>query len=288
MKKEKLYGTEGIYKEIEVNIESGKSVYESTPITTERAFFKSVLNTLSLRRKSKKKAIVETIPNELGEKIESSLSQIGNDHHQLIYTDSIDDDQEPIYEVIKENPSNVNGSNQKIIRDKILTPEEELLFSLINTVNKHSGLREILSSIRYRSNLYDQIRLMQQFSKGSDIACTFSDYMEIVKKVDLSLNKIIENQTGDNKAALKDLALSNSLYLFAHDLWDVFMPMEGDYQTIEGDYENMNRGEKIEPDYMDMSGVRKFGLFAVDKKGMKQNQEAHQQEEIYILPTILN
>lgn len=217
----------------------------NTPISPLRSIF----SVLSLRGNHKKEKKINT----------ASLLQ-SNPNQQPISIDS------NILEKFSYDSSFDQSVKQTKQRAKILTPDEELLFPLIRIINTHPQLKDILNKIRF-SELYDQIKLIQNFPNGALINHIENiDFIEIITKIGLSLNTIIKdlNIPEDQCISLKNLALNSSLYLFKHDLWNEFMPIEMDYAMIkeeEGHYEDMNLEEstkKEEVIYMNMSSAGKL------------------------------
>ncbi|MDD4893410.1 MAG: hypothetical protein WBV88_01860 [Candidatus Rickettsiella isopodorum] len=143
--------------------------------------------------------------------------------------------------VVKENNDKLE-SIIKAPRARILNPEEEQLAYLDN-MNKNSELSKILHSIYFDPDLYNQIMLMLQFYNN----CTLDNskninFFEIVDKVSESLIEIITKLSSKSDThSLKELALKNTLFLSKNNLWSRFMHKEAEYETIEGEYEIMNR-----------------------------------------------
>lgn len=142
---------------------------------------------------------------------------------------------------LKENNDKLE-STVKAPRARILNPEEEQLAYLDN-INNTPGLSEILHSIYFDSDLYNQIILMQQFSNHFTLDNPKNiNFFEIVNKVNESLIEIITKLSSESHThSLKELALKNTLFLSKNNLWSRFMHKEAEYETIEGEYEIMNR-----------------------------------------------
>jgi hypothetical protein len=249
----------------------------STEQNNTTSSLRSIFSTLSLRRRKGKKTI--NIPQQ---KIEIDSSLIISHYQTIPAASVVQEPKEPIYDVIDSSNANIK---QMKVRAKILTPDEELWSPLLTNINDNPQLKEILNKVRF-SDVFDQIKWIQQFSKGLINNTESIDYIKIIIQVDSSLNAIIEEfkLAKDKCISLKNLALQSSLYLFEHDLWNEFIPKEKDYEVIEGDYEIMQnqRLEDVEkePKYMDMNQGKKPGFFAIYTNIEVTEADKGQQEEI--------
>jgi hypothetical protein len=272
-------GIKGIYQTKKTDSEISGSVTEtmSTEQNNTTSSLRSIFSTLSLRRRKGKKTI--NIPQQ---KIEIDSSLIISHYQTIPAASVVQEPKEPIYDVIDSSNANIK---QMKVRAKILTPDEELWSPLLTNINDNPQLKEILNKVRF-SDVFDQIKWIQQFSKGLINNTESIDYIKIIIQVDSSLNAIIEEfkLAKDKCISLKNLALQSSLYLFEHDLWNEFIPKEKDYEVIEGDYEIMQnqRLEDVEkePKYMDMNQGKKPGFFAIYTNIEVTEADKGQQEEI--------